>query len=437
MSDSQTFYRRVLWALVLVGLVVRVGLAAALTGLNAPPEPGSDEYEYDNYAWNVARGMGYRGISPDVADPNHLTAYRPPGTSLAFAGVYAVVGHHYAGARLLNCTLGALTILLVYDVGRRCFGERVGLLAATAYTLYPTALVSSIDLVSEPQGVFWFLASTALCLRLSDRPTWGRSALAGLLLGAASLTRPNFLIMVPLVGLWALRQFWGRWVGLAKGLAVPALAVATLAPWAARNYLVFGRFIPVSTMGGSVLLQGNNRIVLSDPELLGYSVWDTQIPEYREGSRRAGDEVERDRRAREFAFRWLKDNPDQWWPLLRAKFVRAWSPLLQPRSPRLYRIGMLLSWGPVLILFGMAFIPTLVAFLRSGHPGWLIHLGILHHAILSEIFFGNARYRSVIEPLCLILASWSVASGFTWVRRRLGRPAARPRTIPLPEPSRM
>jgi 4-amino-4-deoxy-L-arabinose transferase-like glycosyltransferase len=419
MSDSLSFRHGVLWALVLIGLAVRIGAAAALTGLDTPPKFGSDQYEYDNYAWNVAQGLGYRGISPDVADPNHLTAYRPPGTSLTFAGVYTVFGHRYAWARLLNCAVGALTILLVYNIGRRCFGEPVGLLAAMAFAVYPPSLVSSIELASEPLGTFWFLASTAICLRLSDRPTWGLSALAGLLLGAAILTRPNFLIMVPLLGLWAVWQFWGRWLGLAMALVVPAVAVATLAPWAGRNYQVFGQFIPISTMGGSVLLQGNNRLVLSDPELLGYSIWDTDIPEYTEALRSAGDEVERDRRARQFAVQWLKDNPDQWLPLLRAKFVRAWSPFLQLRSPKLYRIGVLLTWGPVLILFSLSFIPTLATFLRIGHPGWLIHLGILHHAILSEIFFGNARYRSVIEPLCLILASWSVVFGFAWVRGRL------------------
>jgi hypothetical protein len=70
---------------------------------------------------------------------------------------------------------------------------------------------------------------------------------------------------------------------------------------------------------------------------------------------------------------------------------------------------MLVSWGPVLVLFALAFMPTLIAMVRTLHPGWLLHLGILHYAILSLIFFGYARYRTVVEPLCLILAAESLA----------------------------
>src|SRR5262245_60606160 len=87
-----------------VGFVARVAFAAH-QGLDAAPVPGSDPSEYDAYAWNLAQGNGYRGPSPDVADQNHLTAYRPPLPSLLMAGVYAVFGHHYAPVRLVHCLL--------------------------------------------------------------------------------------------------------------------------------------------------------------------------------------------------------------------------------------------------------------------------------------------------------------------------------------------
>lgn len=88
---------RIWWqlvVLVLLGAGLRVGLAIGL-GLDKPPAFGSDQYEYDNYAWNVAQGRGYRGISPDVTDLDHLTAYRPPGTSLTWAALYRIFGHRY------------------------------------------------------------------------------------------------------------------------------------------------------------------------------------------------------------------------------------------------------------------------------------------------------------------------------------------------------
>ena len=81
-------------------------------------------------------------------------------------------------------------------------------------------------------------------------------------------------------------------------LAIPVIALATLVPWTVRNYRVFGEFIPFSTMGGSALLQGNNRIVSTVQNYSGYSVWDSEIPEYQDTARAPNDEVGRDRVAR-------------------------------------------------------------------------------------------------------------------------------------------
>lgn len=413
-------HRWILPVVVLVGFATRLVLAIAL-GLNKAPEPGSDGQEYDTYAWNVAQGRGYRGMSPDVADQNHLTAYRPPGTSLVWAGLYRIFGHRYSVVRIANCLAGATSILLIYAIGRRCFGEAVGLVAAATYAVYPSALFFSTLLMSEALGTLWFLGFIQSCLWFTDRPSWGRASLAGLLLGLSILTRPNPVFMIPLTGLWAIWQFRRSPATLVKGLTIPVVAVATMVPWIVRNYLVFGAFIPISTMGGSGLLMGNNRIVSTDPMYHGYVIWDTKIPEYRDALASANNELERDRRARAFAIEWLKDNPDKWWSLVRDKTLRAWTPFLQPHSPRIYRIGTLVSWGPVLVLFLLALVPTLVFFLRGGNPGWIIHLTFINSTIISLIFWGELRYRYSVEPLCIILAMAAVVYGFEQIRGRMVR----------------
>lgn len=415
--------RWLLLALVVVGFLLRLGVAVQI-GIDRPPEPGSDSEEYDTYAWNVAQGRGYRGMSPDVTDQDHLTAYRPPGPSMIWAGLYRVFGHRYDVVRVVHCLLGAGTVLLVYGIGRRCFDDAVGLTAAAGFAAWPRSLHFSVQLLSEPLGTLLLLWYVLACLKFAERLSWGRAAGAGLVLGLCLLTRANTVVMLPFAVLWALWQFRGQRRAMVMGLAIPILGVATLTPWVARNYAVFGEIIPFSTMGGSVLLQGNNRIVATEPEFYGYSVWDTKIPEYRDAIRAPNDEIERDRVAKSLAVRWLKDNPDKWWHLIRAKFLRSWTPFLQGHSPRMFRLGTLVSWGPVLVLFAAAFVPTLVGFLRTRHPGWLIHLTILHFALNAVIFHGDSRYRYPIEPLCLILAAKALAACLAWLRpAREGRSA--------------
>lgn len=395
--------RRVAVFLAVLGFMVRLSVAIWL-GLSAPPEPGSDGKEYDTYAWNVAQGNGYRGMSPDVADQNHLTAYRPPGPSLVWAGLYSVFGHRYDVIRIANCLFGALTVLFVFEIGRRCYDDRVGLFAAVIYAVFPTALINTVGLMSEPLGNLSFLAFIWASLVFGERPTWRSAAIAGVMCGIAIQMRANAILMMPFLALWVLWQFRNRWQAMLQACLIPILAVAMMIPWTVRNYIVFDTFIPMSTMGGSVLLQGNNDVVANDPELYGYNVWDTTIPEYRDALKSAGDEVERDRRAKEFAVAWIKSHPEKWGYLVQMKIWRGFTPFLQPNSPRLYRMAMLLAWGPVLVLFTLAFFPTWVGFMRNKSPAWLIHLAILHFVLMSVIFFGYARYRQPIEPLCIVLA---------------------------------
>lgn len=395
--------RRAALVLAALGFAVRVALAIWF-GIAKPPEPGSDGQEYDTYAWNLAQGNGYRGMSPDVADPNHLTAYRPPGTSVVWAGLYALFGHRYDVVRLSNCLWGAISVWLVFEIGRLCYGNRLGLLAAAICVFFPTGLIFTIDLMSDALGTLLFLALIWLALLFARQPGWGLGIAAGLALGLGMLTRPNTLFMLPMLCVWAVWQFRGRWLVLLQAAAIGAVGVATLIPWTIRNYIVFREIIPFSTMGGSGLLQGNNDIVVTDPVYFGYSIWDTKIPEYSEALKSAGNEVERDRRAKKFAVEWLGNNRDKWGFLLRAKLWRSLTPFLQPHTPRLHRLAMLVSWGPVLVLFTLAFVPTLVEFLRRGHPGWLIHLGILHYIVVSLIFYALSRYRMPVEPLCIVLA---------------------------------
>lgn len=404
---SQTKW--VLLTVVVVGLLLRI-LIAIHGGLNTPPRPSSDQSEYDSYAWNLAQGKGYAGISPDVVDENgnllvHPTAYRAPGPSLLWGGLYAIFGHSYAAVRIVHCILGSLTILLIYNIGLRCFNAHVAMGAATIYSLWPTALFYSSDLVSEP--LFTLLLSWHLLalLQFAEDPRWSKCILPSLLLGLSMLTRPNAVFMVPLTVIWGLVQFRKRTNYITLALAVPMLSLVTLGPWALRNYLAFSRFIPFSTGAGDVLLGGNNRIVVTDPKWAGFWVYPTtELSEYTRAIKSPNNEVERDQIERQLAFRWLKENPKYWGRLLWSKFHRGWTPFLQPTSPQLYRLGMLITWGPILILFCIAILPTLIHFLCVGHPGWILHLAVLHFQLTALVFWGSNRFRFPIEGVCIILA---------------------------------
>ena len=412
--------RVLLLILLMAGLLARLFVAIHV-GLNMPSPPGSDAHEYDSYAWNLAQGHGYRGISPDVKGPDgqlldHPTAYRVPGTSLFWAALFWSFGHRYSVVRIAQCVLDSLTILLIYELGCLCFSEAVALLAAALYVLWPTALFYSSQLGSEPLYAFLFCCFIFAALKFAERPNWTRAIAAGLFLGVTLLTRGNAVMMVALVFPWSLWQFRKTPRLLSRGLAIPLMSLATIAPWTMRNYRVFHSFIPFETGGGDVVLGSYNRVVASDPLYYGYFVYPTdELPEYREKITAPNNEVVRDQIELHLAIQWLRGHSGKWWYLVESRFRRSWTPFLQEHSPRLYRIGMLASWGPVLVFFSFGFFPTAINFLRTGHPGWILHLGIMHFMLTALVFWGASRFRYPVEGLCLLMASASVV----WVWRRL------------------
>ncbi len=420
--NIQRLCTRILLVLMVLGLAFRMTVTIH-EGWATPPVPGSDSYEYDSYAWNLAQGRGYSGISPDVKTPDgqlleHPTAYRSPGTSVLWAGLYWTFGHRYDVVRFFHCVLDTLTILLIFQIGRKCFSDTVALLAAAIYTVWPTALLYSSQLLSETLFTFLFCCFILISLQFAERASWPRSIAAGVLLGLAMLTRGSVVLMVGLMIPWSIWQFRRTPRLVVRGLAISFVALVMLVPWTVRNYEIFHSFIPFQTGGGDVLLGSYNRVVASDPLYYGYYIWpESDLLDYRRQIIAPNNEVIRDHVETQLAIEWIRNHPEKWWYLVGTRFRRSLTPFLEPRSPLLYRVGTLASWGPILVLFALGFFPSAIYFLRTNNPGWLLHLGVFHFVIISLLFFGYARYRFPVEGLCIILASATIV----WLCEHISR----------------
>ena len=91
-----------------------------------------------------------------------------------------------------------------------------------------------------------------------DRPLLPVFA-AGLLAGAATLTRPAMLFFLALVALWLITR---RRVLVVVAIAAGSLLV--VAPWTARNYDVHGRFVLVAADGGVTFWTGNHPLAIGE-----------------------------------------------------------------------------------------------------------------------------------------------------------------------------
>jgi len=95
------------WILLFAGtFAIRAVLVWVLIGPHRGPR--SDPAEYDAVAWNLARGLGFS--LPGPSGVAYTSAVSPPLLPWIVSLLYRVTGHHYFGALLLQCALGALAL---------------------------------------------------------------------------------------------------------------------------------------------------------------------------------------------------------------------------------------------------------------------------------------------------------------------------------------
>lgn len=224
----------VLGALLRVGAIFTVGDVSVLQG---------DEEYYVAHGFALARGEAYGD------------SMRAPLFPAFVAVVARLCGFSLTAVRLAQVPVSLLAVVFVFDLVRRRFGTRAGLLSGLFTALSPTLVHYTHFLWSET------LFTTALLGSLWALDRWDASRRAGWLLaggaffGAAVMTREMILSFVAVVLVWLWRGEPLRCVR--NGLLFAAPVALLVLPWTARNYALHHRFVLVSTMRWYPLAVGN------------------------------------------------------------------------------------------------------------------------------------------------------------------------------------
>ncbi|MCC7418302.1 MAG: glycosyltransferase family 39 protein [Acidobacteria bacterium] len=265
--------RRLLW----VGLLAFALRAAYVLAYPQIGRTCEDCRFYHEVATNVAEGRGFLGgfASETFAGPAERLLPEVgmgPIYPLTIAAVYRTAGRSMAIVALVQALMGALAAVLAALIGS-WFGRRTGTIAGVLAAASPALIAYSGVLLTET--TLSLLLAAAVCLigsgdaaHAAGLPPRPRAALAGLVLGVATLLRPECVLLVPL----AVAAIWWRGGPARTSAAAVAAIVAclTIAPWTIRNYRVFGRPILVTAVGGNALYiatTGWDEWPADDPEL--------------------------------------------------------------------------------------------------------------------------------------------------------------------------
>ena len=208
--------------------------------------PAVDAEYHDQWAQDIAGGKLLQ------EEP----FFRAPLYPFFLGGIYALLGHDYFAARIIQILIGSFTCVLVYILGRELFSPRVGkisgfLAACTGIIIYFEGELL-LPVILLPLYLTFFLLMFR-ARRLDGIFWWG---LTGFLLGLSAITRPNILAVIPVL-LFIIFSHEEFRKGLKRLFIVIVGFLLPLAPVTCHNILA-GEFVPIATQGGVNFYIGNN-----------------------------------------------------------------------------------------------------------------------------------------------------------------------------------
>jgi Tfp pilus assembly protein PilF/4-amino-4-deoxy-L-arabinose transferase-like glycosyltransferase len=386
-----------------------------------------DERYHDDWAQEIAEGKLLQ----------RTPFYRAPAYPFFLGSIYSIFGHGYYLSRLIGIIIGALSCVFVYLVGKEIFSQKVAVLSALLACFYGMFLYFDAMLLTTYLEVFFCLVGVFWTMKWVRNKINSHLIIAGLFWGLASVTRPNFLIFVPVFAMYVFLTFKRQsfrerlhpvlflFIGI-----IPIVLIVML-----MNILSGRDFVIIAWNGGINFFLGNNAHAngwsATSPELdatwwggyrdaiiiaeraLGQQLLPSQVSGYWSA----------------LGFEHIVSRPLAWLALMSKKVYllfnafdisnnqsieafKEFSPLL--RIP-LFNFGLILAFA----IWGM------ICSLRTKGTKLIISF-LAFYSISIVLFFVTARYRVPLVAFLLIYASYAVFWFFQRIRSRRLREVALP-----------
>jgi 4-amino-4-deoxy-L-arabinose transferase-like glycosyltransferase len=404
------------WLLGVTVLALVLRLALVLATPHYVPPARDDPSDFDRVAVSLAdHGRLPNSVGTARGGP---TAFRPPLFPMALAAVYRVVGTasgpaRWEAGRLLEALLGAVAVGLIFLIARRLWRPLVASVAGVIAAVYPPLVMAGSSLMSE--SLFIPLVLGAVLTSLVHRESshrWRYAVLTGVLIGLASLTRGNGVVLLaPIIFLvWTGRPRHTLHAARAPATVIVA-TLLTLAPWAIRNAIELHALVPLTSETGYALAGTYNaeaqatRSLWRPPFADELQIW-RQAP--------GANEAVVSSRLTSIAVRYVKSHPVS---LLRTAYWNSVR-LLNLTGPGI-EVALAPIWGypkwlaelsvyAFWIVAVLALLAAVSGAARRAPPAlWGCPLAILLSAVP---FLGLTRYRLPADPFFVLLAAAGVLS---------------------------
>jgi 4-amino-4-deoxy-L-arabinose transferase-like glycosyltransferase len=241
------------------GLVIALLAVFIIWRAQSAVAQANDIYKFADLGRNIVEGHGFtlNGGAPTVR--------RAPLYPALIALLYLVFGVHPLAIQLAQTLLAAGTCLLAFEIGRRLFTLRTGVIAAVIVSLHPMVMRYVPDIQVETLLTFLYTLTVYRTVRLIEQGTLLNGFWLGLAAASAAMVKA---VALPYAALFALAylvvRYWHRPRATNEGTVAGIWPIAAMIfamglvilPWTYRNYQVTGMFVLVSGNGSGEFLRG-------------------------------------------------------------------------------------------------------------------------------------------------------------------------------------
>jgi len=392
-----SFEQRWLVVVFALALVIRVAyafLAPLYDPFLVQDELWGDARDFDELAWNLLEGNGFTQSETYLP-----SSFRPPLYPVLLAALHGIFGPGLVAPRLVQALLGALVVPVGYLIAKRLFGGGVARLTGIGIALHPILIYFGAWIISDTLFVLLFTSTILFAVITAERASILPAVLTGVSLGLSVLTRPQGVLLLPLILVWSAWNLKGsakpKWILYPTFILLSTLAV--LMPWTIRNYGVHKELVFVSTNGGFTFYGANN------PDAFGGHV--PGYPPPIEGL----SEVERDREYYRLGLQWIRQAPEDFISLLPKKFIRLWSPI----QVNIEQKGFSLPGAAIIQgVYALYLLLATYGATRIG-PNWksasIVLYPILCVVIPGLVYYGGTRYALPLAPFLVVLTAVGLA----------------------------
>lgn len=380
-----------------------------------------DAFLFHNWASEIASENRWWGEEVFFIGP--LYAY-------FLAVIYKIFGPNPDAVRLIQAVLDSFSAVFIYLIARRISGSKVGAIAAgLAWALYLPALFFEAMLL--PAALIIFLTTGGLALALTglgEKGNWKHLTGAGLLIGLASLGRPNLALFAVLA---AIPLLFIKSAGWRKAAAffVPVLLLIGLTM--ARNAAVGGDFVPISYQGGINFYIGNSKDATGV-----YNTPEEMRGRPKELNKEMATEIAQDKTSKklkpsqvskwwfERGVRYITENPGEAAKLYWAKLRLLCNDFEPSLNVDYYFMKFLTPFHKVIppwfgLVLALGIPGAIVALIERKNNSWFLALYLGLYALSILLFFVTSVYRLPLAPVLIVFAAYGVVKFVGCIRDKV------------------